>query len=309
MTDTDTRWLVVIVHYREPDAVLRRVRALSACGVPVSIAIADNSGDFPPEALTSIATPVSLHTFSNIGYGAAVNRCVAQSQARWDFLAVMTQDLEIDDGTFLRAACEILNAPDVGVVGPTLVSEMNVWSMGGKVTPLGRVTHRRPGGRGRVKWIDGAALALTRASWDVVGGFANDYFLYKEDAELGLRLTRVGRRAVCLSDVLAAQVPSPACHYLEVRNRLIFTDRNFGPAHVAASLAHVALRTAAKCLRDPRSSVFLLADALLGISDGFTRRLDMRACEGAVRRPVLYDGGPLLEGRRTREASELLAVV
>jgi N-acetylglucosaminyl-diphospho-decaprenol L-rhamnosyltransferase len=45
-----------------------------------------------------------------------------------------------------------------------------------------------------VSFASGACLAVRRAAWEALGGFSDEYFLYHEDTDLGLRLWLGGRR-------------------------------------------------------------------------------------------------------------------
>jgi GT2 family glycosyltransferase len=45
-------------------------------------------------------------------------------------------------------------------------------------------------------WFTAACALVRRRAWEEVGGFDPEFFLYFEDADLGLRLRRAGWRAV-----------------------------------------------------------------------------------------------------------------
>jgi N-acetylglucosaminyl-diphospho-decaprenol L-rhamnosyltransferase len=58
----------------------------------------------------------------------------------------------------------------------------------------GRPIADAPGAPREVPFASGACLAVRRQAWEALGGFAEGYFLYHEDTDLGLRLWLSGYR-------------------------------------------------------------------------------------------------------------------
>jgi GT2 family glycosyltransferase len=285
-----SEWLVVIVHFHDVPGVKRLVHAAGQAGVRSHrVMVVDNSGEYPAADDACV-----VRCPENPGYGGAVNRAVAtaaRAQVEWDWLLVLTQDAQVDIGEMMTAAQN--TPPLVGICGPLLRSAAGEFSCGGYVDRLGRVAHYHDGpraGRRPVTWLDGAVLAINAATWRDVGGFCDTYFLYKEDAEFGLRGSRAGHRVLCLTTVEARQEPSAACLYLEVRNRVLFARRNLGRLRTGASVGYVAARATTRLAQvQPAQRRPLLRDVAAGVAHGLTGRLSPRIKEaGAVRRAFLF---------------------
>jgi GT2 family glycosyltransferase len=59
---------------------------------------------------------------------------------------------------------------------------------------VGEPVEAAPGAPAEVAFASGACLAVPRVEWELLGGFAKNYFMYCEDVELSLRLWLWGRR-------------------------------------------------------------------------------------------------------------------
>ncbi len=80
----------------------------------------------------------------------------------------------------------------------------------------------------------GAAIAAHRDVWKSLGGFDEDYFLYMEDVDLGIRAYALGYHCLCLT---AAQIVhdyrlrlTPVKFRYLVRNRLLMLQKLYNPA-------------------------------------------------------------------------------
>ena len=58
----------------------------------------------------------------------------------------------------------------------------------------GRPVAEAPSEPTEVSFASGACLAIRRAAWQALGGFSEEFFLYHEDTDLGLRLWLTGHR-------------------------------------------------------------------------------------------------------------------
>jgi GT2 family glycosyltransferase len=69
-------------------------------------------------------------------------------------------------------------------------------------------------------------MAVRRDLWDELGGFAEEYFAYHEDAELSVRCWQQGRRIVYVPGAVVTHryefSRNPRKYFLVERNRLLF---------------------------------------------------------------------------------------
>ena len=147
----------------------------------------------------------------NLGFGAGCNLAAREASGR--HLLLLNPDAWID-GASLRRLAEALDADSrLGVAAPALRypdgSPQLVWAppIGVPGEAVQRFRNRFEGrawnhrllprllrpllGRG---WFSAACLLVRRAAFEEVGGFDEGFFLYFEDADLGLRLARKGWR-------------------------------------------------------------------------------------------------------------------
>lgn len=195
----------------------------------------------------------------NLGYSGGNNRGVAASSG--DYVALINGDAIVEPGTLARLV-EELDRPDVGIVAASvrlaedprllnssgnLVHVLGISWVGGLGEPETRtVPTDVPGAMG-------AGLVTTRAHWDRLGGFYEQYFAYHEDADLSIRTWRLGLRVVNVPDAVLVHryefSRNTNKYYLVERNRLIFVLTLWSgrallllaPAFVALELAMLAL--------------------------------------------------------------------
>lgn len=218
--------------------------------------------------LRGTAIPVRIGAaIDNLGYGGGVNAWLERLRAEsgWQAVLVLNPDTEVETaclGELMAKTCE-----GYGMVGATLVfddapgSVINyglVWSrLSGRVIAAGR---NRPAGSepkpellARLDAISGACVLVTRAFVEEVGPMAEDYFLYMEDLDWGMRRGRhrigFAARAVvrhvggtAIGSAVDPRHRSPLSVYLAARNGVLFARRHLGwcwPLHVAGALIYV----------------------------------------------------------------------
>jgi GT2 family glycosyltransferase len=207
---------IVIVNYETPgllDNCLGSITARCTSGVR-EVIVVDNSPT--PEGAELIVrkhpTVVLLRPTTNIGYGSAANRGIAAGGG--EYALVLNADAQLHAGAVEALIDELDLHPDAGVVGPRLVDaegqiqpscakfptpgrvflhETGLWKLV-RSTKLGK--RARPffdlDAPGVVPWVLGAALAIRRRSFDAVGGFDQQYFMYYEEVDLCRRLAATG---------------------------------------------------------------------------------------------------------------------
>ena len=170
----------------------------------------------------------------NVGFGAGCNRAARHAAGR--YLLLLNPDAWID-GASLRLLGDALDGDSrLGVAAPALHypdgSPQFVWAppVGVLGEAVQRFRNRFEGATWNHRllprflkpflgsgWFSAACLLVRRSAFEEVGGFDEGFFLYFEDADLGLRIRRSGWRQVQVADARAWHVrgattaPSSGC--------------------------------------------------------------------------------------------------
>jgi N-acetylglucosaminyl-diphospho-decaprenol L-rhamnosyltransferase len=148
----------------------------------------------------------------NVGFGPAVNRVAAQTDAAW--IAPANADVAVEPGALHALLQAGERDPAAGAVAPRLIlpdgaTQHSVYRF--PTVPftaafnagLYRVSRRAreamllegmwdPSRPRVVDWAIAALLVVRRPAWDAAGGFDQGQWLYAEDLDLGWRLARAG---------------------------------------------------------------------------------------------------------------------
>lgn len=246
---------VVIVTYRPPAGSLRRAvgSVLAAEGADL-VVVVDHGG----LAAVELADERADHRLEllaparNGGFGAGVNagaaRCLAAGATA---VAVLNDDLHVEPDWVAPLLAELATDPSIGAVQPKLLyadrAERTVNSVGVELDAAGAGADLgigRPDGPEFAEPRDiplftGGAVVFSRRFLEVVGLFAERYFLYYEDVELGLRGARAGFRYRCVPASVVWHEGSATTatmgdrtRYLQERNRLCVLARHGSPASI-----------------------------------------------------------------------------
>jgi GT2 family glycosyltransferase len=207
---------IIAVTHDSSDEIAAWLAAVEAVreAVPAEICVVD-SGSSPDERarLQQSARGRIDHLVlrGNIGYGAACNAGAAATTA--PVLLFTNPDVR------LRSVPEWALAPGAldGAILGGYVDEGKGWRPAGfTAMPFARrqaahlLLGRRAGSYARTPsdpaWVSGGALLIAREDLERLGGWAEDYFLYFEDADLCLRHRRRGG-SIRLSERLLVEHP------------------------------------------------------------------------------------------------------
>jgi GT2 family glycosyltransferase len=177
----------------------------------------------------------------NIGFGAAVNRGFQTSKAR--YLAALNDDAAPCPNWLDELVRALDDRPDAGMCASQvrLFGEPGLDSAGMLVARDGSSKQR---GHGRpaedfpvmeeALFPSGSAALYRRAMLDEIGGFDDDFFLYCEDTDLGLRARWAGWKCLYAPKAVvehhyshSAGRASPVKAYYVERNRLFVLAKNF----------------------------------------------------------------------------------
>jgi GT2 family glycosyltransferase len=241
----------VIVHFYGGSAIDACVRSLLAgTKVPARIVVIDNGSDPGWEAVFQRDFPgvLVVRNPRNLGFAGALPGTAATYATGPDTseaaLLVLNQDAEVDRACLARLE-EALRHPGIGIVCPVVVDHHGrLWASGGAIHPVTAraqnvvrvhdATHT--GTLADVDYAPGCAMLVRAEVWRQAGGLEARFFMYFEDADLAVRVRKLGYRVVCDRGAVCRHEGSSAAggeyepfqSYFRLRNRVLFVSRNFG---------------------------------------------------------------------------------
>ena len=231
------------------DACLQSLRAPTLGGFEVIVV--DNSGQRRVKAPDVRV----LYNETNAGFGAAVNQGIRAStspfiatlnddaEAHPDWLAALVQAMQSDPGVGMCASHVRLDADHLDSAGMLIAADGSSKQRGHRESPRGRAWESE------VLCPSGSAAMYRRTMLDEVGAFDEDFLLYCEDTDLGLRARWAGWRCVYVAGAEvdhryshSAGRASPLKAYYVERNRLFLVWKNFPLPALAVVPFAAALR-------------------------------------------------------------------
>lgn len=176
-------------------------------GVSVEMLIVDNaSPDQSAAQIRALACPnlTVIENPENTGFGAGNNTGARVAQG--DYLLMINPDARFTTPHDLRRLVDWMNQhPECGLCGATLLH--NGQRTGPKLDYPGdrniqRTWNLPPG----AAWIAGAFMLARRSAFEQIGGFDEDFFLYSEEIDLGLRMRLAGYTVGFVDEVEIAHI-------------------------------------------------------------------------------------------------------
>lgn len=234
----------VVIHHLHFPAVLRTVDAIIAQGIsPGHVVVVDNSEDLEllDELRKAVPNMVTVEAVSNKGYGQAANTGAARLLKMYptlDYILVSSHETRPSSGAIPALQQALDDNCDLGVVGPTLISERQnadpqvYWSQGGTLT---RVLNQ-PRHVGYLAPLDGDTLTgpVVLRAWldgafciyrsDVLAnmGFREEFFLYFEETDLHIRMGKSGHLVGWVPGARVEQSSAGVPPFLLGRNLQLF---------------------------------------------------------------------------------------
>jgi GT2 family glycosyltransferase len=229
-------------------------------GVRFEVIVVDNaSSDGSAEmARAEFGARVIANT-ENRGFCAANNQAFAA--ARGEFIALLNNDA-VADPDFLAELQRAFDGPDIGMAAAkVLVYEdpRRIDKVGHLIYPDGQNRGRGTGeiDRGQYDrdreclWPDGCAAMYRKAMLHQIGGFDEDFFMFADDAELGLRARIAGWRCRYAPDAVvrhhrggSLDAGSTRRIFLIERNRVLLAAKLFPWRLLLLNPFYFALRLA-----------------------------------------------------------------
>ena len=217
------------------------------------VIVIDNSGRGLARRNGSAPGARVIENERNAGFGGAVNQGMRASRA--PYLATLNDDAVAHPRWLDALVSALERRPDAGMCASQvrLYGERRLDSAGMLVALDGSSKQR---GQGRLPeefpvaeealLPSGSAALYRRAMLDEIGGFDDDFFLYCEDTDLGLRARWAGWKCLYAPDAVvehhysqSAGRASPLKAYYVERNRLFVLAKNF-PARMLAKAPFVS---------------------------------------------------------------------
>jgi GT2 family glycosyltransferase len=218
------------------------------------VIVVDNSGQGLARRNGTAPGATVIENGRNAGFGTAINQGMRASAA--PYLATLNDDAVAHPQWIEALISAMERRPDAGMCASQvrLFGEHRLDSAGMLVALDGSSKQR---GQGRppedfpvaeeALMPSGSAALYRRAMLDQIGGFDDDFFLYCEDTDLGLRARWAGWKCLYAPDAVvehhyshSAGGASPLKAYFVERNRLFVLAKNF-PGRMLAAAPFVSL--------------------------------------------------------------------
>ncbi len=219
---------IVISHYRQPEVLEACLVSLLESPDVLDEIIVSDSGtiDSLQPMITAISSDPRLKVIANtenIGYGRAINAGVEQATS--DVIVCINADTRIV-ASAISTLVATLDDESIGLAGAQLVDadghprdsafRFHRWdTIAARRTPYGKTTRGKAelerfrydsahfvGDVVDVDWVVGAAWAMRRTTWDAIGGFDPQFFMYFEDVDLSRRVRMTNKRVVVATKAL-----------------------------------------------------------------------------------------------------------
>jgi GT2 family glycosyltransferase len=275
--DAPARVAVVIVSFNTRDELLRCLASLEAVRLPLEVVVVDNASADDSAGAARRAFPGAriIENTVNEGYAKANNRGWKATTA--PLVLLLNSDTEVRPGAIEAMVASLESRPEVGIVGPRTVGadgRVQV-STGDDLTPLAERRQRRlvlgvkrgdPAALAKAEalhatarepvWVSGSCLLVRRPPLEAVGGLDEAFFLYEEDVDLCVRVSRLGFRVLFepraevvhhLGRSVAKDPAAARLHYH--RSHLLYYRKHRRPFEVALLRAYMAGLGIAAALR------------------------------------------------------------
>lgn len=144
----------------------------------------------------------------NLGYGGGHN-LLAKKSHNAKFLLLLNTDILIQEpGAIEKLLCRIEKDKEIKVIGPQLYNlkgQTQLWDHGESRGVLAKILNELGLGvclkrkkESISSWVSGAVFLIRKSTFDEIGGFDENFFLYKEEEDLCLRIRRQDRKSKIL---------------------------------------------------------------------------------------------------------------
>ncbi|RAO26408.1 hypothetical protein PSN13_06436 [Micromonospora saelicesensis] len=283
---------IAIVNYMSADDTAGLVRSLVAHNTDptahVAITIVDNSDQQQElEPILEFARQHGLlarliHGHGNVGYAAGNNL-----GARWlleigaDVIWVLNPDTRIAGGA-LSSALTVGRAGDCAIGATTSIdadggSRPDLGALDLWTGQSGQPPDRNAEGR-TLTYVAGHSILITRGAFEKLNGFAEDFFLFYEEADIAVRSERLGIPITVVSDLEVEhagggatgasrdmKAKSITTYFHASRSCMIFFRKHYGYRLPLAVFARLLYAGKALLVAGPRAATAVVRGAIAGL--------------------------------------------
>jgi GT2 family glycosyltransferase len=241
MTDSSSH-LVVIVGFDARDQTVRTVRHLQSFSKPPDVMVIENGlAEYPEDTQ-------SIRLGANYGYTGAANCGIHYAfENGYSSVTIMNPDVTITERSFdaLGAAMLTISEDTVVICGVEKAASGAVTTAGGSAwsrwTGAEKWNRSIPSDK-QVLFAQGAFVTFTRGVLAIPGPFNEEFFMFFDEVELGLRLNQL-RLCVRLCPEVEFERDDVGGRYRELRGYLMWRNRALlvrANSGRAAPFAHAA---------------------------------------------------------------------
>jgi GT2 family glycosyltransferase len=166
-----------------------------------SVLVIDNGStdDSPTHIREAFPEVELLETGENLGFAGGCNVGIRRALAqRADFIWLLNNDTTVHPDALKAMVEKAGTDPRIGIVGSAIYNmqepeRLQCWGGGYINFLLGRPRHfLKPVDDGKLQFITGASLMISRGAVEAVGELDESFFMYWEDADYCFRLRRAG---------------------------------------------------------------------------------------------------------------------
>lgn len=247
---------VLVLNYQSWPDTLRCLGALECLSYPnFRVLVLDNASpnDSVPRIQTAFPNIELIRLERNLGFAGGNNVGIRRALADGaDYVWLLNPDT-LADPQSLSAMVQLAQSdPQIGAVGSVLYQmnqpqQVQVWGGGEVVLHWGLIRLlSSPEQISRLSYLSGASVLLERTALERVGLLDEGFFMYGEDADLGLRLKKAGFKLAVASDSRVLHQGSTSW-----KGANLASDENFAAANVRLFRKHAPfpnLAAAAYCV-------------------------------------------------------------
>ncbi|HXE64431.1 MAG TPA: glycosyltransferase [Bryobacteraceae bacterium] len=286
------------------------------------VIVVNNGRDNGADSSTGVARVIQMP--GNPGFGAAINAAIRSSKA--PLIATLNDDTEPDPGWLEALVAEMQSDPRVGMCASQIrQSQSECLDSAAMLICLDGSSKQRGGAMPLDSWpesgdalLPSACAALYRRSMlDQIGLFDEDFFLYCEDTDLGLRAQWAAWRCRYVAGALtyhdysmtAGPFSRLKAHLVE-RNRIWLAIKNF-PPRLLVTLPFVSLVRYLSHLRSIRESSGAAAGFIRSGHSGWSiAAILLRAhWETLIELPRLLKKRNMVRATRRIDAAEFIHIL